>query len=778
MECSDHERDLLGSVANEALTEQLTAAGDDTLHFSCRGRYLYKSYDVVEHGAVVLTDQAIALVVDSAVQHRIECTSVLDLFRFQDGHFICAATDEADLLFKADETDHLDLFLSAFTEEVLPLEVTVVPTAVDYAAEKGLSSKVCGEFGLGEVKVVQKETALQALEREREERIQRDKERREEEEQRAAQAKEELKRRMEEDKASAEEAHRLGMRRLSLKRRNAESIDIALRKRRMQGELSRPSWWEGEWSEEVDPYIIEEARLDTMKRNMEQEVLARQQERLKRVMVLLGQVEREEGHSRRVLEGEYRMEQGAIREDMNLAMASLQRNLRKLREKVAALASQLVRDEEPARLSIEADEEVARKKYSHMQAQTATRVGGVSRLLRATQHDETRIRDEIAKLESKHFKEVASRWAKSKEKATHKAARKEREREKEQQTKDEDTVARSLQLRTLSLRKRTKHLASLSPRGTRQTRQTLLSPVSLMSTSDSHDEYHTSEGSLGSAAHPRLDTSTASEASLSDSCTPHSLSLSPRTTPPVSTSASPVGSPRLAHKYHSLRSASPNIRVPSPLPTSPSRHEPTPFPEGVPPPPPPPEPPEAFAQFAAKRLSQFDTWRSALKRELGLPGFFETTPGKAVFTAAACIVALSTPSHLPCFVREASVDPRSATPTRSKWGHGRVAIHPTWGQSVVLAYQPLCRPPTRSTFSTRSPSHTDLREPSPSPNSWCTASHSSYDPPAYRGPSVGSWYEPPPKYKSPSPRRNPSPIRGGGALCGSLCVRQQNALAQ
>eukprot|EP00756_Hemistasia_phaeocysticola_P032535 Hpha_TRINITY_DN16412_c0_g4::TRINITY_DN16412_c0_g4_i1::g.158889::m.158889 len=421
LQCRNPRCDTLGWAWEEEVVRPLRNHGDEMLFFSGKGDFMYKDYSVVHDGALVLTDQALTLTDPrGAEKERIDNTNVLEVQIFEDTGYLRLETDEDDLLLKIFSAEESGWFVEAFQEDVLPIDATRIPSMAEYAAEKGLSAEVLQHVGLSvdAVKAAAKVDEVDLLEQQRDERLRVEKLEREEEERRQEEAKAAMRKQMERDKADAEEAHRRGMRRLSLKRRTAETVDRALRRHvaLSPGSPTQPVWWEGAWSptgDQEDPYLMPEDRLETMKLGIEREAKRLEEERRKRLQKLVDQLEGQEGHRRRMLDGEQFLALGGLREEWDEVAEENRKQEQALLSRVSRKVEALEKDQASSRVVAEAAEADERQRYIHSRDAQRNRLGGVQKLMRTTFRDEERMRDDIGHMEKRRWRDLIHREEKN-----------------------------------------------------------------------------------------------------------------------------------------------------------------------------------------------------------------------------------------------------------------------------------------------------------------------------------------------------------------------------
>ena len=822
LECSNVENDHLewktSSFAATAADE-----GDDTLHFSCEANFYYEGIDKMIEGSMALTDQGIYLTDEQGneVLQRMECACVIDLIYYKENGCLVVESDEIEVLLQTIPSEKIETLLEVFAEEILPLPVTDGDgdDLATYAAEKKLPATVCSFIGLTQEDVEDHtvEDEVTRHERERKERLAAEEKKREEEERLAAEKEKAVKEKMAADKEATANAHRMGMRRLSMKRRVAEDVAREVKKWEMMGRDDEPDWWEGNWGADEDPYTMPESRVDAIASNLREIREAEKAERMKKILVILGHVENEETNQRRIVEGEYRIGLADVRETYDSDLTGLRRSERERKEVVFSLLEKFEKEEQPARLLLSTEEDNEWQRLMRRRASNVMRLDGVSKLLKSTRQDEKKMRYEIKKMEQRQWSELEGRL----EKLHRKAARQKQSGEGKEkidfamsvdsiETKvSEEDIYTTLKQRTQSVRRRHLTAVVVSKRYSESaasphspySAMSPHSPTSMMS-SCYEDAGRCVISSLFIIYITRHKKKTKQCSALSgiestDSTGSEMRSRTPTTSMTTSRlfPSSPFGSPthtrmpRSSLSPHSPGSpasrapGSPTVRVVSisPILGSPSirrgveeddeevgqagecQEEEEELQPGQQPMSPEELPiaPIPTPAFAVRRMTQFEDWQNELRKNLGL----SCNPDEPAFRAAyAAAVAVSVIQQVTHAVSVPEVRWESST-------RGSIlSVRPHYSNAIMYTYKPITSSGVSKGFSSRNSfcSHGPVRSQTaqqyqnltqPSSPRAATASL----PPYYQNGGNGGGT----KRRSASPNRV-SPLRGGGRLSGSL----------
>eukprot|EP01065_Artemidia_motanka_P008973 TRINITY_DN14564_c0_g1_i3.p1 TRINITY_DN14564_c0_g1~~TRINITY_DN14564_c0_g1_i3.p1 ORF type:complete len:786 (+),score=214.05 TRINITY_DN14564_c0_g1_i3:85-2442(+) len=278
MECPRPERDLLGLLGDggDDLVSSMQAHGDDTLHYSSSATFIIPG-DVARRGTVTVGGDAVYLAApegpDGAALGitRALFADVLDVGTFADApgwlHLELSSEVESILVHVPDTS----LFCSAFCE-VLPIDVEEKPSVAAAAKQLGLGPAERSALGLptsaGEESSASEDNEVKKLEEERRARLEeqaRSIERAAESSDRLREARQ---RQREADRAAVSEATEAAMRKVSMRRRAASAVARKLRQRQ-DSRSRRPEWWEGGYGRDVDPYLLDEGDLLTMKERLD-----------------------------------------------------------------------------------------------------------------------------------------------------------------------------------------------------------------------------------------------------------------------------------------------------------------------------------------------------------------------------------------------------------------------------------------------------------------------------------------------------------------------------
>ncbi|KAJ9435569.1 hypothetical protein DIPPA_24299 [Diplonema papillatum] len=776
LECCSAARDLLDWRGNQAFIARIYENGDDTLHFSSEVHYMTDPFDAMSTGCCVLTDQCLYFTDDAAnIIHTVECTCILEVVKYADTGYVVLETDSDDFVFSTVDPEHVDVFLEAFTDEVLPLEVREEESMVAYAAEKGVKNDVCAFLGLvfEEVEEQVTEDEVLLLSKKRDERLAEQTRSIEEDNAKLAAARNQLVERLQADRRATDEAQFSGMRRLSIKRRTAERVAISM-KRILAAGGGRPGWWEGAWSEDADPYTMDEIRIETMIERLDAEEQRLYEERLQKMYVVLGQcsiqemelditsliivfvrfeivfvrfeivfvrfeivfvrfeivfvrfeivfvrfeivfvrfeivfvrfeivfvrfeivfvrfeivfvrfeivfvrfeivfvrfeiLERKELSIRQVIEGEWRLTYQDVRESHDKAKADLRKLQREWEKQVEKLITALEKEETTVRLHQEADEAQQRQHHYRRRVAGQSRLEGVVKLLKHTQSDERRLRDEILKMEARGWDELRQQCSK----VVQQLRRKRRPRTSVVSTASKASLSAAP---ALLYSKQPGEATVTSPHAM------VTAPMDFDASSSEEDFNQTLRARTKSLQRRHIQAahiSTGLPVRVLTSFDTISLGYASPKSPhsPISFSEHPDFDS--SNASHSERSASSGQH--SPLSCG-SRHPtfPSPTPSACK-----PLRTKPAACFATSHLTNFETWQNDLRRNLGLTPQRDGPCKRAA--VAACLVVLASVGDGQSISQGVLQDGLIRRATTQDLLY---TVRPTWTQSVVYTYKPV-----------------------------------------------------------------------------------------
>eukprot|EP01062_Namystynia_karyoxenos_P076426 TRINITY_DN7491_c0_g1_i1.p1 TRINITY_DN7491_c0_g1~~TRINITY_DN7491_c0_g1_i1.p1 ORF type:complete len:1548 (+),score=439.67 TRINITY_DN7491_c0_g1_i1:85-4728(+) len=267
MECPSPARDHLGLAADAGAAALLQGGGDERLFLSARCRYVAPGSPDLAEGVVAICDQHVWLGPSAgALEAVAEASDVLELTTWQGREWVRAELADGDVLVAPEAPSGTREWCDAFLD-AWPIGDAVKHDAdeellSDFARDAELTPDICEALGLGRSAgaAAGGECPVAALERERQQRLAQHQAEQEEADRERERQRAEMRQRVEDDRAAAMAAHKAAMRRLSVKRRTASVVRRALRQ--CDG---RPEWWLGDWDPAVDPFSMDEGRLEELR---------------------------------------------------------------------------------------------------------------------------------------------------------------------------------------------------------------------------------------------------------------------------------------------------------------------------------------------------------------------------------------------------------------------------------------------------------------------------------------------------------------------------------